>query len=219
MFTIVDWKIDFFTNICCSHAERRFNHEEMLHMEGAIGATTEDLGLTPCYQEPPLFISVVLCFLSDLKALQVLMSGTNPSKMGTVLKSGYGYLQFCRHLGSRIWNHLSGRWQGIFQYGQWPDRISETMSSNWRELANLVDSLEVEVQDQEGLTDCEIILFMDITTTEAAYWKGASKSEWMLDLVLHLRLLEINNDLIIHVIHVGGTCMKVQGTYGISWGG
>jgi hypothetical protein len=49
-----------------------------------------------------------------------------------------------------------------FQYGQWPDRILETVSSNWRELANLVDSLEIEVRDQ-GLSDCEIFLFTDNT--------------------------------------------------------
>jgi hypothetical protein len=43
----------------------------------------------------------------------------------------------------------------FFQYGQWPDRILETMSSNWRELANLVESLEVEVQECD-LKDCKM---------------------------------------------------------------
>jgi hypothetical protein len=103
------------------------------------------------------------------------------------------------------------------QYGQWPDRISETMPSNWRELANLVESLEVEVQDRK-LNDCEIFLFTDNTTAEAAYWKGTSKSEWLFGLVLRLRLLETNNDLIIHVGHVAGTRMQAQGTDGISRG-
>ena len=56
------------------------------------------------------------------------------------------------------------------------ERISETMSSNWRELANLVESVEVEVRDR-GLSDTEIFLFTDNTTAEAAYWKGGSKSE------------------------------------------
>jgi hypothetical protein len=105
-----------------------------------------------------------------------------------------------------------------FQYGQWPERISEMKSSNWRELANLVDLLQVEVRDR-GLTDCEIFLFTDNGTAEATYWKGTSKSKWLFDLVLHLRLLEIKNDLIIHVIHVADTRMKAQGTDGISQGG
>jgi hypothetical protein len=105
----------------------------------------------------------------------------------------------------------------FFQYGQWPENISDTMSSNWRELANLVESLEVEVQER-GLSDCEIFLFTDNTTAEAAYWKGTSKSERLFDLVLRLRLMEMHNDLIIHVIHVAGTRMQAQGTDGISRG-
>jgi hypothetical protein len=91
------------------------------------------------------------------------------------------------------------------------------MSSNWREFVNLVDSLEVEVRDK-GLTDCEIFLFTDNTTAEAAYWKGTSKSEPLFDLVLRLRLLEIQSNLIIHVIHVAGTRIQAQGTDGISRG-
>ncbi len=71
------------------------------------------------------------------------------------------------------------------------------MSSNWREMANLVESLEVEVRDR-GLTDTEIFLFTDNTTAVAACWKGSSKSEKLFDLILRLRLLEMNSDLIIH---------------------
>jgi hypothetical protein len=77
--------------------------------------------------------------------------------------------------------------------------------------------LEVEVRER-GLIDCEIFLFTDNTTAEAAYWKGTSKSEWLFLLVLRLRLLELHNNLIIHVIHVMGTRMKAQGTDGISRG-
>jgi hypothetical protein len=69
----------------------------------------------------------------------------------------------------------------FFQYGQWPEQVSETMSSNWRELANLVESLEVEVVER-GLKDCEIFLFTDNTTAEAAYYKATSKSEWVVRL-------------------------------------
>jgi hypothetical protein len=77
--------------------------------------------------------------------------------------------------------------------------------------------LEVEVRER-GLNDCKIFLFTDNTTAEAVYWKGTSKSEWIFLLVLRLRLLEVHNDLIIHVIHVAGTRMKAQGTDGISRG-
>jgi hypothetical protein len=71
--------------------------------------------------------------------------------------------------------------------------------------------LEVEVWDR-GLSDT------DDTTAEAACWKGKSKSEKLFDLVLRICLLEMNSDLIIHVIHLAGTCLMAQGTDGISRG-
>jgi hypothetical protein len=40
----------------------------------------------------------------------------------------------------------------------------------------------------------------------------------LFDLILRLRLLEMNSDLIIHVIHVAGTWMMAQGTDGTSRG-
>jgi hypothetical protein len=61
-------------------------------------------------------------------------------------------------------------------------------------------------------------LFTDKTTAAAAYWKGASKAEWLFDFVLCLRLLEIQNDLIIHIIHVAGMRIKAQGMDDISRG-
>jgi hypothetical protein len=153
-----------------------------------------------------------------LKALRILMSGEKPplkracfSKIATAI---YSFVDASgRGFGStfQVGNKI------FFQYGQWPHRISENMSSNWRELANLVESLEVEVRDR-GLKDCEIFVFTNNTPAEVAYWKGTSKSEWLFDLVLRLRLFEIESDLIIHVIHVAGTQMQAQGTDGISRG-
>jgi hypothetical protein len=192
--------------------------EEMLRMEAALGETEGSLGLSPTNVDPPKYVQAVPRFLPDLKALRALMEGDKPplkrarcSKMATAVysfvdASGRGFGSTFQ-VGSEV----------FFQYGQWPDRISEAESSNWRELANLVESLEAEVRDR-GLTDCEIFLFTDNTTAEAAYWKGTSKSERLFELVLRLRLLEIRNDLIIHVIHVAGTRMQAQGTDGISRG-
>jgi hypothetical protein len=128
-------------------------------------------------QEPPKFVKAVPRFLPDLKALRALMQGAEPP-----LKRAW-----CSKLAMAIYSFVdaSGRGFGstfqvgnkvFFQYNQWPDRVSEIKSSNWRELVNLVESLEVEVRER-GLSDCEIILFTDNTTAEAAYWKGTSKSE------------------------------------------
>jgi hypothetical protein len=63
-----------------------------------------------------------------------------------------------------------------------------------------------------------LFLFTDNTTAEAAFWKGSSKSPTLFELVLRLRTLEIEADLIIHVIHVAGKRMIAQGTDGLSRG-
>jgi hypothetical protein len=192
--------------------------EEMLKMEISLGLSRESLGLTPSWVEPPKFVKAAPRFLSDLKALRALLAVDKPplkrARCSRVATAVYGFVDASgRGFGSTF--QIGSKM--YFQYGQWPDRISETMSSNWRELDNLVESIEVEVREK-GLSDCEIFLFTDNTTAEAAYSKGTSQSEWLFDLVLRLRLLEMNNDLIIHVIHVAGTRMQAQGTDGISRG-
>jgi hypothetical protein len=193
--------------------------EEMLAMEQALGHTREEMGLgSSLPEEPPTFVKAAPRLLSDLLAFRALMSGEKPPlKRARCSKVATAIYSFVDASGRGFGSTFQVGNQVFFQYGQWPERISETSSSNWRELANLVESLEVEVRER-GLCDCEIFLFTDNTTAEAAYWKGTSKSEWLFDLVLRLRLLEMNNDLIIHVIHVAGTRMKAQGTDGISRG-
>jgi hypothetical protein len=192
--------------------------EEILRMEAALGATEETLGLGTTPEDPPQFVKSVPRFLPDLKALRALMQDDNPPlKRARCSKIATAIYSFVDASGRGFGSIFQVGNQVFFQYDQWPDRISETMSSNWQELANLVESLEIEVRDR-GLKDCEIFLFTDNTTAEAAYWKGTSKSEWLFDLVLWLRLLEMKNALIIHVVHVAGTCMQAQGTYGISRG-
>jgi hypothetical protein len=192
--------------------------EEIAIMEAAMGPTQESLGLNSGILDPPKYVKALPRFLSDLKAMRSLMSApTLPLKRARCSKVVTAIYSFVDASGRGFGCTLQIGNKICFQYGQWPDQISETMSSNWRDLANLVESIKTEVRDR-GLTDCEIFIFTDNTTAEAAYWKGTSKSEWLFDLVLRLRFLEINQDLIIHVIHVAGTRMQAQGTDGISRG-
>jgi hypothetical protein len=104
-----------------------------------------------------------------------------------------------------------------YQYGQWTSEASETTSSNWKELSNLVDSLD-DILTNNDLGGCELFMFTDNSTAEAAYWKGTSHSQKLFDLVLRLKKLEVKHDLILHVIHVSGKRMIAQGTDGISRG-
>ena len=101
-----------------------------------------------------------------------------------------------------------------FEYGQWSKEITESSSSNWRELKNLVVFITRAVH-RHDLAGSELFIFTDNSTAEAAFWKGSSKSRRLFDLVLELRKLERDAGIQLHIIHVSGTRMKKQGTDGL----
>jgi hypothetical protein len=102
-----------------------------------------------------------------------------------------------------------------FEYGQWCTEATEVESSNWREANNLAEHLERTVREKD-LRGVEIFIFTDNTMAEAAFWKGHSKSRKLFEIVLRLKKLEMNHDLLLHVVHVSGRRMIHQGTYGLS---
>jgi hypothetical protein len=61
-------------------------------------------------------------------------------------------------------------------------------------------------------------MFTDNTTAEAAFYKGNTPRRRLLELVLRLRQLEMHGGLLLQVIHIAGTHMMAQGTYGLSRG-
>jgi hypothetical protein len=97
-----------------------------------------------------------------------------------------------------------------YKYGQWSWESDQ--SSNWQELNNLV-KFEVCSKDLEG---CELFIFTDNMTAEAAFWKGSSRSRNLVELVLRLRKLEMEHGMIIHVVHISGRRMIQQGSDGLS---
>src|SRR6056300_31347 len=101
-----------------------------------------------------------------------------------------------------------------YEYGQWSSRADDK-SSNWREATNLLEGLRRAIDDHK-LSGLEIFIFTDNSTAETTYWKGSSKNKELSRIVLEMRKLEMENDLILHVIHVSGTRMIQQGTDGIS---
>jgi hypothetical protein len=103
----------------------------------------------------------------------------------------------------------------LYEYGQWSTEVTETKSSNWRELNNLVETLERVVKEYE-LAGSKIFIFTDNTTAEAAFWKGTSRSKTLFELILCLKVLEMEHGLILHGLHVSGRCMIAQGTDGLS---
>ena len=103
-----------------------------------------------------------------------------------------------------------------FRFGTW-DASSSDMSSNYREMRNLVETLEVMATERE-LEGCELFLFTDNATAESAFFKGSSSSKHLFELVLRLRKLEMSQSCRIYVSHVAGTRMIAQGSDGLSRG-
>ncbi len=93
----------------------------------------------------------------------------------------------------------------------------DSMSSNFKELKNLVDSIEEGVLSGE-LAQAELFVFTDNTTAEGGYYRGNSDNRALFSLILRLRCLEMSAALQLHVIHVAGTRMIAQGTDGLSRG-
>jgi len=122
--------------------------------------------------------------------------------------------------GFRTIHHSSGELgpTGPVRYkiGTWGSD-SETTSSNYRELNNLVEETEAEARAGR-LSDSELFLFTDNSTAESAFYKGSSSSRILHHLVLRLHKIALDYRIILHVIHVSGKRMIAQGTDGCSRG-
>jgi hypothetical protein len=100
-----------------------------------------------------------------------------------------------------------------YTYGIWVKDQTHA-SSNYRELNNLVSSIENLIADGT-LIGGEVYIFTDNFTAESAFYKGNTSSKALFALVLHLRSAEMVGLIQLHVIHVAGTRMLSQGTDGL----
>lgn len=157
---------------------------------------------------------------SDLEALDKMFSPIEPVKRHTRAKhhsmvkfgfsdaSGDGYGSGLGKLKSRP-NLRFGKWGIYFS--------SSDVSSNNRELRTIVDGIEIDYH--RGLLDGhEVFFFTDNAVAEKAYYKGTSSSKELFELVLRLRLIEMDGRMILHVIHVSGKRMIACGIDGLSRG-
>jgi hypothetical protein len=103
-----------------------------------------------------------------------------------------------------------------FRIGLWSPEEEEE-SSNYKELKNLVDTVGAEASAGR-MRNCELFMSTDNSTAESCFYRGTSKSAHLHGLVLKLQLLEMDNGMTIHVIHVSGKRMIAQGTDGCSQG-
>jgi len=104
----------------------------------------------------------------------------------------------------------------LYTLGMW-GADDQSQSSNYRELNNLVTTLERHVSDGT-LGQSEVYVFMDNGTAEAMYCKGNSSSRLLFELILCLQMLEMMGGLLLNVIHVTDKQMVEEGTSGLSQG-
>jgi hypothetical protein len=104
-------------------------------------------------------------------------------------------------------------WMGI-----WSARVYH-FSSNWKELRTLLATLERAAElrrtDIRGVT---FFYFTDNTTTYYAVSSGASTSPGLHAMVRKIKMLEIEVECTLEVVHVPGTTLITQSTDGLSRG-
>lgn len=164
-----------------------------------------------------LDITKVERFLPDLTALKDFFIHEKPprrlmrAKKVAIVRYGFGDASGGGF--GATWDSLDGV---SYRFGIWGSDNSDK-SSNFRELNNLVETLEL-AGDAGDLTGVEIFVMTDNSTAERAYFKGSSTSKLLHQLVHRLRSLELTRGCAIHLIHVAGTRMISQGTDGLSRG-
>jgi hypothetical protein len=159
-------------------------------------------------------------FIDDLKALSKLSASKSPPvrvvRSRNVVSAVYGFVDasgkgYCGTIDYHSWyNEVN------YRIGIW-GKDEESESSNYKELRNLVETCEEEAAAGR-LYNAEFFLFTDNLTAESCFFRGSSNSKLLHELVLRLRQLEMDYNLIIHVIHVSGERMIAQGTDGGSRG-
>lgn len=177
---------------------------------------TSPSGVGGEYDPGPATVKAVPRLQDDVAALQKLMEAPLPPKKSVQCHaSGVAYYGFGDASGPGFGAMFQVGDRIEYEYGQWCSEVTEQASSNWRELNNLVEALEGVVA-RHKLRGHEIFIFTDNSTAEAAYWKGTSSSKRLFELVLRLKILEMEHQISLHVVHVSGKRMIQQGTDGLS---
>jgi len=165
----------------------------------------------------PSHVKWVPRLVHDIRALRLFLSPQEPPqwvirpKPHSVVVYSFGDAS-----GSGFGSSLLREGTLTHYSGQWVDEVGEN-SSNFRELANLVNLLEL-AREAGTLKNSEVFVFTDNSTAESAFFKGTSSSEALLDLILRLQCVQMHGEVILHLVHVAGRRMISQGTDGLSRG-
>ena len=192
---------------------------EQEKIEGRMSEEEVDLIMKFKYdpKNRPNEISLVPRFYSCLTALTLFFESETPpiitDRSSEISLLVYGFVDASK---SGFGASLDYKNDVRYRIGVWgPDE--DDASSNFREFANLVETLEVEV-DAGRLKDAYVIMATDNSTVESALHKGNSSSEKLFGLITRFKALELKSGSKFLVTHVSGNRMQVQGTDGISRG-
>jgi hypothetical protein len=166
----------------------------------------------------PDYVSPVPRLMDDLLSLQSLMSSSSPPfriiRSRSIAVAVYGFVDASSiGFGSTL---ILPDGCTAFRHGCW-GRDTDDESSNFKELSNLVTTIEEGVASGE-LVGTELFIFTDNSTAKGAFYKGNSSNRLLFTLILRLRSIEMGGQLRLHVVHVAGTRMISQGTDGLSRG-
>ena len=158
------------------------------------------------YTQAPVVVTVAPRLVDDLQALQELLKDSTPPMR--VLRS--------KRLTAIAMSFVdaSGKGAGASTLTQNKklsilhsmNKVDSKTSSNFKELHNLVDTIEQEYKSG-NFHNKEIFLCTDNSVAERAFYKGNSKSPLLFELVLRLRKLQLKSNFKLHVVHVAGTRM------------
>lgn len=174
----------------------------------------------PNDRDSPKFVRVLRGLEVAVKALMTLtafeappniqahpVSGTPTYVVGDA--SGHG-------LGTSAWS--PGTDNLCVEHGVWSARIRNSASSNFKEARNLVQRVQSLLANGTTPRGSELWVFTDNTTAKRCYYRGSSKSKLLHEIILNLRLMEMEGSLIMHFIWMSGLRMIAQGTDALSRG-
>jgi len=172
---------------------------------------------SPVDPKAPKYVRWVPRLKGDMEALCLFTAATQPPKRAVrPARDSTVVYSFGDASGSRF----GGSWfdgnDAAYRSGQWTDQYA-SQSSNYRELANLVLTLE-QAHSDGTLKNSKVFIFTDNSTAESTFFRGTSSSKTLFELILRLQFIHMHGEVIVHFIHVAGKRMIKQGTDGLSRG-
>jgi hypothetical protein len=206
---------------------RPYRHEDGWKMQqaeilaaqaGEEESGEEELLFDQTKYEPPRLVGAADRLQADLNMLEMLTSNECPPlrriRASSTVKVLYGFGDASK--GGFGWSIDFG--DGVrYEFGEWCEDIQKK-SSNYCEFRNLVNAL-LRAAEEGLLTGAEVFLFMDNQAAEGAYCRGTSPRRALFELVVKLYKLQMNYDLVLHVVWIAGTRMIQKGTDNLSRGG